>query len=121
MSIETQSSTQGPRTRGRAGNVALSGARGLALMFISLPGAVICFCFTLVSIALIPIGVGIVTTPWVLAGVRSFADRRRLLAAESGPEIPISRPAQRAEVAIRRAGRRMGVPFGGASDVVPGW
>ncbi|MDX3316932.1 sensor histidine kinase [Streptomyces anthocyanicus] len=89
MSIETQSSTQGPRTRGRAGNVALSGARGLALMFISLPGAVVCFCFTLVSIALIPIGVGIVTTPWVLAGVRSFADRRRLLAAEwGGVRIP---------------------------------
>ncbi|MFH8441535.1 sensor histidine kinase [Streptomyces sp. NPDC018026] len=89
MSIETKSSTQGPRARGRARNVALSGARGLALMFISLPGAVVCFCLALVSIALIPIGVGIVTTPWVLSGVRAFADRRRLLAAEwGGVRIP---------------------------------
>ncbi|MGX1030924.1 sensor domain-containing protein [Streptomyces sp. SAI-097] len=89
MSIETKSGTRQPRTRPRTGNVALSAVRGLALAFISLPGAVVCFCLTMVSIALVPIGVGIVTTPWVLTGVRAFADRRRLLAAEwGGVRIP---------------------------------
>ncbi len=69
--------------------MALSAVRGLALALISLPGAVICFCLTVVSIALIPIGVGIVTTSWVLTGVRAFADWRRLLAAEwGGVRIP---------------------------------
>ncbi|MFA3874247.1 sensor histidine kinase [Streptomyces sp. MMCC 100] len=91
MSIETKSGTRQThipaltRTRG----VALSAVRGLALTFIALPGAVVCFCLTLVSIALVPIGIGIVTTPWVLTGVRAFADRRRLLAAEwGGVRIP---------------------------------
>jgi signal transduction histidine kinase len=69
--------------------MALPAVRGLALALISLPGAVICFCLTVVSIALVPIGIGIVTTPWVLTGVRAFADRRRLLAAEwGGVRIP---------------------------------
>ncbi|WP_217140566.1 sensor domain-containing protein [Streptomyces sp. AC627_RSS907] len=85
MSIETKSGTHTTRTRG----VALSAVRGLALAFISLPGAALCFCLTLVSVALVPIGVGIVTTPYVLTGVRAFADRRRLLAAEwCGVRIP---------------------------------
>ncbi|MEU5144005.1 sensor histidine kinase [Streptomyces sp. NPDC021139] len=89
MSIETKSGTRQPRTHTRTGHVALSAVRGLALAFISLPGAVVCFCLTMVSIALVPIGVGIVTTPWVLTGVRAFADRRRLLAAEwGGVRIP---------------------------------
>ncbi|MGC0382208.1 sensor histidine kinase [Streptomyces sp. SAI-129] len=89
MSIETKSGTWQPRTRTRTGNVALSAVRGLALALISLPGAVVCFCLTVVSVALVPIGVGIVTTPWVLTGVRAFADRRRLLAAEwGGVRIP---------------------------------
>ncbi|ELS52723.1 putative Two-component system sensor kinase [Streptomyces viridochromogenes Tue57] len=63
--------------------------RGLALALVSLPGSVLCFVLSLVSIALIPIGVGIVTTPWVLTGVRAFADWRRVLAAEwGGVRIP---------------------------------
>ncbi|MEU8731893.1 sensor histidine kinase [Streptomyces tendae] len=89
MSIETKSGTGRPQTPGRTRSVALSAVRGLALALISLPGAVICFCLTMVSIALIPIGVGIVTTSWVLTGVRAFADWRRLLAAEwGGVRIP---------------------------------
>ncbi|OWA04068.1 sensor histidine kinase [Streptomyces sp. CS113] len=89
MSIETKSGTGRPQTPGRTRSVALSAVRGLALALISLPGAVICFCLTVVSIALIPIGVGIVTTSWVLTGVRAFADWRRLLAAEwGGVRIP---------------------------------
>ncbi|WP_037889465.1 sensor histidine kinase [Streptomyces viridochromogenes] len=78
-------SGRGPRTRGM-GAAAL---RGLALALVSLPGSVLCFVLSLVSIALIPIGVGIVTTPWVLTGVRAFADWRRVLAAEwGGVRIP---------------------------------
>ncbi|MFF8876429.1 sensor histidine kinase [Streptomyces flaveolus] len=85
MSFETTSDGGGTRVR----NVGLAAVRGLALALVCLPGAVLCFCLTLVSIALIPIGVGIVTTPWVLTGVRAFADRRRLLAAEwGGVRIP---------------------------------
>ncbi|MGW5624962.1 sensor histidine kinase [Streptomyces olivaceus] len=87
MDIETKSGTGTPGTRAR--DVAVAAVRGLALAFVSLPLAVLCFCLTLVSVALVPIGVGIVTTPWVLTGVRAFADRRRLLAARwGGVRIP---------------------------------
>ncbi|GAA5007130.1 MULTISPECIES: sensor histidine kinase [Streptomyces] len=89
MSIETKSTARQPRSGARIQGMALSAVRGLALTFITLPGAVVCFCLAVVSIALVPIGVGIVTTPWVLTGVRAFADRRRLLAAEwGGVRIP---------------------------------
>ncbi|GHH30953.1 sensor histidine kinase [Streptomyces lanatus] len=72
-----------------ARGMGLAALRGLALALISLPGAVLCLVLSLVSIALIPIGVGIVTTPWVLTGVRMFADWRRVLAAEwGGVRIP---------------------------------
>ncbi|WP_328657095.1 sensor histidine kinase [Streptomyces sp. NBC_00334] len=89
MSIETKSGTRVTQPRTRVHGMASSAVRGLALAFISLPGAVLCFCLTLVSVALVPIGVGIVTTPYVLSGVRAFADRRRLLAAQwGGVRIP---------------------------------
>ncbi|MEU3658838.1 sensor domain-containing protein [Streptomyces sp. NPDC032940] len=88
MSFETTSDSGGDAGT-RIRHLGLTAVRGLALALISLPGAVLCFCLTLVSIALVPIGVGIVTTPWVLTGVRAFADRRRLLAAEwGGVRIP---------------------------------
>ncbi|WP_431988632.1 sensor histidine kinase [Streptomyces parvulus] len=80
MNMETKSGTRTARTR----DVALSAVRGLAVALIALPGSVLCFCLTLVSVALVPIGVGIVTTPWVVTGVRAFADWRRLLAARWG-------------------------------------
>ncbi|OPG10396.1 sensor histidine kinase [Streptomyces sp. GKU 895] len=85
MSIETQHGRGGTwaRTSG------LAALRGLGLALVVLPGAVLCLVLSLVSIALIPIGVGIVTTPWVLTGVRAFADWRRVLAAEwGGVRIP---------------------------------
>ncbi len=67
----------------------LAAVRGLALALVSLPGAVLCFVLSLVSLALVPIGVGIVTTPYVLTGVRTFANWRRVLAAEwGGVRIP---------------------------------
>ncbi|KKD08286.1 sensor histidine kinase [Streptomyces sp. WM6386] len=85
MDIET------PRDSGRTGAKGMGRAavRGLGLALVALPGAVLCFTLSLVSFALIPIGVGIVTTPWVLTGVRAFADWRRVLAAEwGGVRIP---------------------------------
>ncbi|MFI6013876.1 sensor histidine kinase [Streptomyces sp. NPDC051243] len=73
----------------RARGMGLAALRGLALALISLPGAVLCFTLSLVSVALVPIGVGIVTTPYVLTGVRTFANWRRVLAAEwGGVRIP---------------------------------
>lgn len=81
-------------TNGHGGVSAARGAplaavRGLALALVSLPGSVVCLVTAVVSIALIPVGVGIVTTPYVLRGVRAFADRRRVLAAEwGGVRIP---------------------------------
>ncbi|WP_405612455.1 sensor histidine kinase [Streptomyces sp. NBC_00076] len=85
MTIETKSDKGHTRVRG----FVRAALRGLGLALVVLPVAVVLFTLSLVSIALIPIGVGIVTTPWVLTGVRAFADRRRILAAEwYGVRIP---------------------------------
>ncbi|MDJ0461435.1 sensor histidine kinase [Streptomyces sp. H27-C3] len=67
----------------------LAGVRGLALTLMTLVGSIVLFVFAVVSIALIVIGVGVFTTPGVLAAVRAHANHRRLLAAEwSGVRIP---------------------------------
>ncbi|MFF4979910.1 sensor histidine kinase [Streptomyces sp. NPDC001046] len=76
---------------GRTGarRVGLAAVRGLTLALVGMPGAVLCFSLSLLSLALIPVGFGIVTTPYVLNGVRAFANWRRLLAAEwGGVRIP---------------------------------
>ena len=88
MTIDTKSGTgSGGRTRARG--MGLAAVRGLGLALVALPGSVLCFVLSLVSIVLIPIGVGLVTTPWVLTGVRAYADWRRVLAAEwGGVRIP---------------------------------
>ncbi|MFF4035862.1 sensor histidine kinase [Streptomyces sviceus] len=80
-------------TRVRA--MGLAALRGFGLALVTLPGAVLGFTLAVVSIALVPIGVGLVTTPWVLTGVRALADWRRVLAAEwGGVRIPSAyRPA----------------------------
>ena len=67
---------------GRARGVLMAGVRALALALISLGGSLTLFVLTLVSLALIPAGVGLITTPWVLAGVRMHANLRRLLGAQ---------------------------------------
>ncbi|MCI3270213.1 sensor histidine kinase [Streptomyces cylindrosporus] len=73
----------------RARAVAVAAGRGFVLALVTLPGAVLGFTLTLTSISLIPIGIGFVTTPWVLTGVRAFADWRRVVAAEwCGVRIP---------------------------------
>ncbi|MFD8717027.1 sensor histidine kinase [Streptomyces sp. NPDC059629] len=68
--------------RSRARQVLLAAVRGLVLALVILPVSVLCFALTAISVALIPIGVGIVTTPWILGGVRDVADVRRRLAYE---------------------------------------
>ncbi len=85
MTIDTNSGYRGAKGRG----MALAAIRGLGVALVSLPVAVLCFTLSLVSMALIPIGIGLVTTPYVLKGVRTFANWRRVLAAEwGGVRIP---------------------------------
>nr|WSZ17719.1 sensor histidine kinase [Streptomyces canus] len=78
MTIETRNGSWGTRARG----IGLAFARGLALTLVTLPGALLGLTLGLVSISLVPVGIGVFTTPWVLTGVRAFADWRRVLAAE---------------------------------------
>jgi signal transduction histidine kinase len=85
MNTNTQNASGGSRAQG----MLRAAGRGFALAVVSLPLAVLCFTLSAVSIALIPIGVGLLTTPRVLTGVRTFADRRRVLAAQwGGVRIP---------------------------------
>ncbi|MFF8956904.1 histidine kinase [Streptomyces sp. NPDC014894] len=63
--------------------------RGLVLALLALIGSITLFVLAVVSIALIPIGAGVLTTPAVLDLVRAHAGRRRLLAAQwSNRRIP---------------------------------
>ncbi|MFF3331257.1 sensor histidine kinase [Streptomyces sp. NPDC002888] len=85
MNTNSKSGEVGSRARG----MVLAAGRGLLLAVVSLPLAVLGFCLSLVSMALIPIGVGVLTTPYVVKGVRAFADRRRVLAERwGGVRIP---------------------------------
>ncbi len=77
------------RFRTRAWGTVVAAGRGFVLAVVAMTVSVLFFCLSLVSIALIPVGVGIVTTPYVLTGVRSWANWRRVLAAEwGGQRIP---------------------------------
>src|SRR5690242_12031175 len=68
----------------------LAGGRGFGLSTTALTVGIFLFTLTAVSIALIPIGVGVFTTPAVLDGVRVYANRRRSLAQEwLGTEIAV--------------------------------
>ena len=67
---------------GRAREVLLAAVRGLVLALIVLPFGIAFLVFTLLSVAFIPLGIGLVTTPVVLTGLRALADVRRRLAAE---------------------------------------
>ncbi|MFJ9820286.1 sensor histidine kinase [Streptomyces sp. NPDC101151] len=78
--MNTNAKSDGFRTRAR--EVVLAAVQGLVLALAVLPFSVLFLVLTLVSVALIPLGVGIVTTPWILTGVRALADTRRRLAAE---------------------------------------
>ncbi|MGW3207855.1 sensor histidine kinase [Streptomyces sp. NPDC001135] len=68
--------------RTRARGVVLDGVRGFVLAVAMLPVAVLCFALTAVSLALVPIGIGLVTTPWILGALREYTSTRRRLAYE---------------------------------------
>ncbi|MFE6972564.1 sensor histidine kinase [Streptomyces sp. NPDC057682] len=75
---------------GRIRAALLAAWRGLVLSFTALAGSVTLFTVTLVSIALIPLGIGLVTTPYLVAAVRRHANQRRLLAITwSDVRIPV--------------------------------
>ncbi|MBT2504758.1 sensor domain-containing protein [Streptomyces sp. ISL-98] len=68
----------------------LAAVRGLALSVVTLAGSITLFVFTVVSLSLIVIGIGLFTTPVVLTGLRAYANQRRLLAAKwSDVRIPV--------------------------------
>ncbi|MFD6327568.1 sensor histidine kinase [Streptomyces sp. NPDC058442] len=87
MSIDTRSGTRSGTRRTKG--LAKAALRGLGLALVSLPLSALCFTLALLSIALIPLGIGIVTTPYVLTRARTYANWRRVLAAEwGGVRIP---------------------------------
>ncbi|MGK5498383.1 sensor histidine kinase [Streptomyces sp. URMC 125] len=59
-------------------------ARGLPLALVSIVCGIALFVAAVLSIAFVPLGVGLLTTPAVLSGVRSYARWRRALAADWG-------------------------------------
>lgn len=68
----------------------VAGAQGLALVVTAMTGSVLLFTLAAVSISLIPVGVGVFTTPRLLMLVRAHVNRRRLLAAKwSKVRIPV--------------------------------
>ncbi|MFI6653327.1 sensor histidine kinase [Streptomyces sp. NPDC050529] len=78
------------RPTGQIRAALLAAGRGLVLSLTALAGSVTLFALTLVSIVLIPLGIGLVTTPQMLAAVRKHANQRRLLAITwSDVRIPV--------------------------------
>ncbi|WP_327367002.1 sensor histidine kinase [Streptomyces sp. NBC_01217] len=76
--------------RSRTRGALLAAGRGVVLSIVSLAGSITLFVWTVLSIAFIPLGIGLVTTPYVLELVRKHANRRRLLAVTwSDVRIPV--------------------------------
>ncbi|WP_328899865.1 sensor domain-containing protein [Streptomyces sp. NBC_00441] len=76
--------------RGRIGAALLAAWRGLVVSFAALAGSCTLFVLALVSLAMIPLGIGLVTTPYILEAVRKHANQRRLLAITwSDVRIPV--------------------------------
>ncbi|MGW1507337.1 sensor histidine kinase [Streptomyces mirabilis] len=72
----------------RAGLAASAQGAGLALM--SMVFSLVLFCLSVVSIALVVVGIGAFTTPWVIGAARANATvRRRLAGRWSGVDIPV--------------------------------
>ncbi|WP_406418812.1 sensor domain-containing protein [Streptomyces sp. NBC_00873] len=68
----------------------LAAGRGIVLSIASLAGSITLFVLAVLSIASIPLGLGLFTTPQVLDAVRRHANQRRLLAAIwSDVRIPV--------------------------------
>lgn len=76
--------------KSRVGTALLTGGRALGLSFASIPGSALLFVLSVLSLVFILLGVGLVTTPWLMDQVRRHADRRRRLAsAWSDVSIPV--------------------------------
>jgi signal transduction histidine kinase len=68
----------------------LAAGRGIVLSIASLAGSITLFVLAVLSIAFIPLGLGLFTTPQVLDAVRRHANQRRLLAATwANVRIPV--------------------------------
>ncbi|MFE6777388.1 sensor histidine kinase [Streptomyces sp. NPDC057702] len=73
----------------RVRNALRVSAQGLALMFITLAGSITLFVLSILSIVFIVLGIGLITTPYVVAAVRGFANWRRAWAGDwAGVSIP---------------------------------
>ncbi|MEW2291468.1 sensor domain-containing protein [Streptomyces sp. NPDC006743] len=112
METKSGNSGGGRGTAGRARAVVMAGLRGLVLAVASLAGSLTLFVSAVLSIALVPLGIGILTTPPVLDAVRRFADRRRVRAAEwAGVRIPRAyRPLPEGAGPWRRTTAMLGDP-----------
>lgn len=76
--------------RNRVRAAVRTGGRAFALSFASIVGSSVLFVLSLLSLVFILLGVGLVTTPWLMGLVRKHADRRRALAsAWSDVSIPV--------------------------------
>ncbi|MER5363298.1 histidine kinase [Streptomyces sp. NPDC002785] len=76
--------------RTRVRGALLAAGRGVVLSIASLAGSITLFVWTVLSIVFIPLGIGLVTTPYVLELVRKHANQRRLLAVTwSDVRIPV--------------------------------
>ncbi|GAA2086582.1 sensor domain-containing protein [Streptomyces albiaxialis] len=65
--------------------------RGPVLAVVSLPLSILAFVLTVVSLALIPVGVGVITTPFAFQGLRGYANGRRAL-VDRWTGLPVPQP-----------------------------
>ncbi|MEU8675997.1 sensor histidine kinase [Streptomyces sp. NPDC048560] len=76
--------------RRRIRGAAVAAGRGLVLSVLSLAGSVTLFVLAVLSVTFVVLGIGLVTTPFVLEVVRKHAGQRRLYAATwAGVRIPV--------------------------------
>ncbi|WP_431044785.1 sensor histidine kinase [Streptomyces sp. P1-3] len=68
----------------RVGSALRAAVRGQMLALMTLVCSITLSVFTVLSIALIPVGLGIVTTPYMVAALRRYATYRRRLAHQWG-------------------------------------
>ncbi|MEU8955659.1 sensor histidine kinase [Streptomyces sp. NPDC048518] len=74
----------------RLRNAVIAGARGHYLATVSIAGSITLFVLAVLSIAFIPLGIGVLTTPVVLTAVRGWATVRRHQALRwSDVRIPV--------------------------------
>ncbi|WP_371652353.1 MULTISPECIES: sensor histidine kinase [unclassified Streptomyces] len=74
----------------KARDALVAARRGSVLSASGVVVSITLFTWTVVSIALIPVGIGVLTTPHVLTLVRAHANRRRVWAKEwAGVTIPV--------------------------------